>query len=159
MIKVSLLKFDGQWMCQTVTEKIYCEPQHNTIFEAKFAESRVESFRQLYRVSACAPHAFVKWITFICNKSHIYSYYMDSFILPSLLMLPNEMKQNICYPSELSIEHFILYTTFIMPSATVWGGRLYKRFCNMFSDSSTGSWAELQLPCCPSRARGTLRKM
>ena len=34
---------------------------------------------------------------------------------------------------------------------TVWGGRLRKRFCNMFSDSSTGSWAELQLPCCPSK--------
>ena len=31
-----------------------------------------------------------------------------------------------------------------------WGGRLRKRFCNMFSESSTGSWAELQLPCCPS---------
>ena len=35
-------------------------------------------------------------------------------------------------------------------SATVWGGRLRKTFCNMFSESSTGSWAELQLPCCPS---------
>ena len=22
-------------------------------------------------------------------------------------------------------------------------------FCNMFSESFTGSWAELQLPCCP----------
>ena len=28
-----------------------------------------------------------------------------------------------------------------------------KRFCNMFSESSTGSWAELQLPCCPSKQR------
>ena len=26
-----------------------------------------------------------------------------------------------------------------------------KRFCDMFSESSTGSWAELQLPCCPSK--------
>ena len=35
--------------------------------------------------------------------------------------------------------------------STVWGGRLRKRFCNMFSESSTGSWDELQLPCCPSK--------
>ena len=35
--------------------------------------------------------------------------------------------------------------------STVWGGRLRKRFCNMFSESSTGSWAELKLPCCPSK--------
>ena len=34
---------------------------------------------------------------------------------------------------------------------TGWGGRLRKRFCNMFSESSTGNWAELQLPCCPSK--------
>ena len=30
-----------------------------------------------------------------------------------------------------------------------------KKFCDMFSESSTGSWAELQLPCCPSK-RGEL---
>ena len=36
-------------------------------------------------------------------------------------------------------------------NSTEWGGRLRKRFCNMFSDCSTGSWAELQLPCCPSK--------
>ena len=40
---------------------------------------------------------------------------------------------------------------------TGWGGRLWKRFCNMFCESSTGSWAELQLPCCPSK-HGELRK-
>ena len=34
---------------------------------------------------------------------------------------------------------------------TVLGGRLGKRCCNMFSESSTGSWAELQLPCCLSK--------
>ena len=34
---------------------------------------------------------------------------------------------------------------------TVWGGRLWTRFCNMFSESSTGRWAELQLPCCPRK--------
>ena len=34
---------------------------------------------------------------------------------------------------------------------TGWGGRLRKRFCNMFSESSRGSMAELQLPCCPSK--------
>ena len=28
----------------------------------------------------------------------------------------------------------------------------------MCSESSTGSWAELQLPYCPSKARGTSRK-
>ena len=43
--------------------------------------------------------------------------------------------------------------------STIWGGRLRKRFCNIFFESSTGSWAELQLPCCPSKqARGTSRK-
>ena len=42
--------------------------------------------------------------------------------------------------------------------STVWGGRLRKRFCNMFSVSSTGSWAELQLPCCPSK-QGELPKI
>ena len=36
-------------------------------------------------------------------------------------------------------------------STTVWGGRLRKRFCNMFSEISTGSWAELRLSCCPSK--------
>ena len=36
-------------------------------------------------------------------------------------------------------------------AATVWGGRLSKRFSNMFPESSTVSWAELQLPCCPSK--------
>ena len=35
--------------------------------------------------------------------------------------------------------------------STLWGGRLWKRFCKMFSESSTGSWAELQLPCCPCK--------
>ena len=40
---------------------------------------------------------------------------------------------------------------------TEWGGRLRKRFCNMFSESSTGSWAELQLPCCP-RKQGELQE-
>ena len=38
-----------------------------------------------------------------------------------------------------------------LKSFTVWGGRLRKMFCNMFSESSTGSWATLQLPCCPSK--------
>ena len=38
-------------------------------------------------------------------------------------------------------------------SSKVWEGRLWKRFWKMFSDtcSSTGRWAELQLPCCPSK--------
>ena len=35
---------------------------------------------------------------------------------------------------------------------TEWGGRLLRKmFCNMFSESSTGSLAELQLPCCLSK--------
>ena len=33
-----------------------------------------------------------------------------------------------------------------------------KMCCNMCSESSTGSWAELQLPYCPSKQRGTFRK-
>ena len=39
----------------------------------------------------------------------------------------------------------------VLEITTVWGGRLRKRFCNMFSESSTGSWAELHLPCRPSK--------
>ena len=34
---------------------------------------------------------------------------------------------------------------------TVWGVRLWKRFCKMFSESSTGHLAVLQLPCCPNK--------
>ena len=37
-------------------KKNFCEPQHNGFFEAKFAESNVESFRQLNRVSECNAH-------------------------------------------------------------------------------------------------------
>ena len=44
-----------------------------------------------------------------------------------------------------------LYSNDLSRSGTVWGGRLRKRFCNMLSESSTGIWAELQLPCCPSK--------
>ena len=39
-------------------------------------------------------------------------------------------------------------------ATTEWGGRLRKRFCNIFSESSSGSWAELQ----HKQARGTSRK-
>ena len=40
----------------------------------------------------------------------------------------------------------------LFPTAcTGLGGHLFRRFCNMFSESSTGSWAELQLPYCPSK--------
>ena len=39
------------------------------------------------------------------------------------------------------------------------GGRLFKRFCKMFSESSTFGYIALQLPCYPSKqARGTFRK-
>ena len=38
---------------------------------------------------------------------------------------------------------------------TVWGGSLFRRFCNMFSESFSGRWAVLQLPCCP-RKQGKL---
>ena len=34
------------------------------------------------------------------------------------------------------------------------GRRLRKMFCNMFSRSFTDHWAELQLPCCPSKQGG-----
>ena len=40
-----------------------------------------------------------------------------------------------------------------------WGGRLRKMFCNMFSESSTGSWAEMQLPCCPSKQEELIENM
>ena len=33
-----------------------------------------------------------------------------------------------------------------------------ERFCNMFSESSIGRWAVLQLPCCLSKLGGTFRK-
>ena len=51
--------------------------------------------------------------------------------------------------SKKPFEIDILYL--VHPHCIVWGGRLRKRFCNMFSESSTGSWAELQLPYCPSK--------
>ena len=39
----------------------------------------------------------------------------------------------------------------IPPSTTVWGVNLFQRFCNMYSESSPGHWAVLQLPRCPSK--------
>ena len=36
-------------------------------------------------------------------------------------------------------------------STTGWGGHLFRRLCKLFSESSTGCWAILQLPCCPSK--------
>ena len=43
-------------------------------------------------------------------------------------------------------------------SLTIWVGNSFRRFCNMFSESSTGCWAVLQLPCCPSKPGGILGK-
>ena len=37
------------------------------------------------------------------------------------------------------------------PSASGLEVRFRKRCCNMFSESSTGCWAELQLPWCPRK--------
>ena len=34
---------------------------------------------------------------------------------------------------------------------TGWGGHLFRMFCKLFSESSTGRWVILQLPCCPSK--------
>ena len=34
---------------------------------------------------------------------------------------------------------------------TGWGGHLFRRFCKLFSERSTGCWAILQLPCFPSK--------
>ena len=48
-----------------------------------------------------------------------------------------------------SLPHRLMTTE--LRQTTGWGGRLRKRFCNMFSESSTGNWAELQLPCFPSK--------
>ena len=48
-------------------------------------------------------------------------------------------------------EIVLLGGVFVASNSTFWGGRLRKMFCSMFSESSTGSWAELQLPCCPSK--------
>ena len=28
---------------------------------------------------------------------------------------------------------------------------MFRRFCKLFSESSTGRWAIMQLPCCPSK--------
>ena len=50
-------------------------------------------------------------------------------------------------------------------TSTVWDGKLGKRLCNYFSESlsstclAIGIGQLLQLPCFPSRARETLRKM
>ena len=46
---------------------------------------------------------------------------------------------------------------FSLVLCTVWGGRLWKRFCEMFSETSAGSWAVLQLPCCPSKQYGNFQ--
>ena len=35
------------------------------------------------------------------------------------------------------------------PPCTGWGGHLFWRFCLLFSESSPGCWAVLQLPCKP----------
>ena len=35
--------------------------------------------------------------------------------------------------------------------STGWGVHLFRRFCKMFSESSPGCWAVLQLSCCPSK--------
>ena len=35
--------------------------------------------------------------------------------------------------------------------STGWAGHLFPRFCLLFSESSPGCWALLQLPCCPSK--------
>ena len=43
------------------------------------------------------------------------------------------------------------FREFNMLVYTGWGGHLFRRFCNMSSESSTGYWAVLQLPCCPSK--------
>ena len=40
-----------------------------------------------------------------------------------------------------------MFVTISDNHSTVWGGRLRNRF----SESSPGRWAELQLPCCPSK--------
>ena len=37
------------------------------------------------------------------------------------------------------------------PIYSWWGGHLFQRFCSLFSESSPGRWAILQLPCCPSK--------
>ena len=44
-------------------------------------------------------------------------------------------------------------------TSTVWGGNILKRFCKMFTQSSTGRWAVLQLPCCPCKQRELLENM
>ena len=36
---------------------------------------------------------------------------------------------------------------------------MFRRFCKLFSESSTGRWAILQLPCCPSRQGEILEKI
>ena len=46
-----------------------------------------------------------------------------------------------------SVRHFC----HLQASTTVWDARLWKRFCEMFSESSTGRWAVLQLLCYPSK--------
>ena len=65
-------------------------------------------------------------------------------------MWPTKTQIHILFPRQhhgvlLALQEMVFF------GATVWGGRLRKRFCNMFSESSTGNWAELQLPCCTSK--------
>ena len=49
------------------------------------------------------------------------------------------------------------FLTLLHVVTTGWGGHLFRRFCKLFSDSSTVCWAILQLPCCPSK-QGELLK-
>ena len=42
---------------------------------------------------------------------------------------------------------------------TVWGGNLFRRFCNTFYESCTGRWAVLHLPCSPSKQEEISKNM
>ena len=42
--------------------------------------------------------------------------------------------------------------------STAWGGRLSKRFCKHFSDSSTGCWASTAAAMLPKQSKGNSQK-
>ena len=42
-------------------------------------------------------------------------------------------------------------TAYFIQKCTGWGVHLFRRFCKLFSENSSGSWAVLELPCSPSK--------
>jgi len=49
------------------------------------------------------------------------------------------------------VRYLLLTSKQTFHHSTGWGGHLFQSLCKLFSESSPGPWAALQLPCCPSK--------